>query len=142
MPPGIVSTAPTHKKPTTIKVRPGMMMKSGHPLSVRSTPDRTISSANRPITTSTMPSAVLDPPRRAGAGCALALTNGGGAGVLGDSVGGGSGSRGVSMVLASGGSGSGGSAGVGSSTGSATNPGASPASPLVAPDVPRLPGNQ
>ena len=125
MPPGIVATAPTHKKPTTIKVRPGMMMKSGHPLSVRSTPDRTISSANRPSTTSTMPSAVLDPPRRAGAGCATALTNGGGGGVLCDSVGaGGSGSGGVSVVLASGGSGSVGSACADSSIGSLTNSGA------------------
>src|SRR6267378_7621913 len=117
MPPGIVATAPTHRKPTTIKVRPGMMMKSGHPLSVRSTPDMTISSANRPITTSTMPSAVLDPPRRAGVGYAVASTNGGG-GVLGDSVGaGGSGSGGVSVVLASAGSGS---MGAGSSIGSLT----------------------
>src|SRR5438445_13887730 len=79
MPPGTVATAPMLTNPTTSSVRPGMMMKSGHPFWVRSTPDITTSSAKTPTTTSTMPRAALEPARRGFAGYGTAFTYGGGA---------------------------------------------------------------
>ena len=67
MPPGMVATAPRLRNPATMRVSPGMMMKSGQPLSLRSTPVITTTRAKMPMTTSTMPIAVLEPPRgRAG----------------------------------------------------------------------------
>src|ERR1700674_1976083 len=66
MPPGTVATEPTPANPTTSSVRPGMMTKSGQPYWVRSTPAITTTKAKMPTTTSTRPSARLEPPRRGG----------------------------------------------------------------------------
>src|SRR3979411_1052313 len=51
-----------------------MITKSGHPYWVRSTPKRTTPSANRPTTTSTMPSAALEPPPRGRTGGGVSHT--------------------------------------------------------------------
>ena len=83
IPPGIVATAPTLTNPTTRSVRPGMMMKSGHPLCVKSTPVSTTTRAKMPMTTSTIPIALVDPLALGRAGYVTALTNGGGGGARG-----------------------------------------------------------
>ena len=57
----MVAAAPTLKKPTTSRVSPGMMMNSGQPLWVKSTPESTTARAKMPMTTSTIPIALVDP---------------------------------------------------------------------------------
>src|ERR1700674_1621354 len=80
MPPGTEAPTPPPRKPTTRRVRPGMITNKGQPYCVRSTPNRTTPRANRPTTTRTTPSAALDPPPRAREGCDAYVTGGGGGG--------------------------------------------------------------
>src|SRR5712671_7990227 len=80
MPPGMEAPCPPPTKPTTSSVRPGMMTNRGQPYWVRSMPNRTTPRANRPTTTSTIPSAPLDPPPGRRSAWAFGYTGGAAAG--------------------------------------------------------------